>query len=374
MKEKVCIVTSSMMTINAFLVAPIKKLSEQYDVSVVVNDSEANLEQSLKGIVTVISVNVERKISPIDDLSALIKLIALFKKQDFKLIHSVTPKAGLLAMLAAFFCQTKHRIHIFTGQVWATKTGISKFILKKIDRSVALLATDILVDSQSQKTFLINEGVVSQKKASILASGSISGVNTKKFRPNSAVKAAIRKELGISLNDTVFLFIGRLSRDKGILDLAEAFESLGDPASQLVVVGPDEDDLLHEVKSKLVNNHARLHIVGFSNKPEDYMAASDVLCLPSYREGFGSVIIEAAAVGIPAIGSRIYGIEDAIVDNETGLLFEARNKQALTFCMKKISAKPLMLQLGSNANARAEKEFSSELLAQEWLSYYRAKL
>lgn len=364
-----------MMTINAFLVAPIKKLSQQYDVSIVVNGSEENLAFDLKGLVTVIPIKVERKILPIADLSALIKLIRLFKEQDFKLVHSITPKAGLLAMLASFICRINHRTHTFTGQVWVTKTGVNRFILKQFDALIALLATNILVDSESQQSFLINEGVVSQKKSTVLAQGSISGVDVLRFKPDAFAKQSIRRELGINDDDTVFLFIGRLNRDKGILDLAEAFEALDDTKSQLVIVGPDEGDISLEVQHQLIKKKKQVHFVGFSDKPEAYMAAADVLCLPSYREGFGSVIIEAAAVGIPAIGSQIYGVEDAIVDNETGLLFEVGNKPALKCCMKKIASdKRLVARLGRNARTRAVNEFSSDILAEHWLNYYKVRL
>ena len=171
------------------------------------------------------------------------------------------------------------------------------------------------------------------------------------------------------------MFLGRLNRDKGVLDLASAFAAMENKDSHLLFVGPDEEGIRTEIEQILVNYTDKVHFIAFSTKPEHYMSSADILCLPSYREGFGSVVVEAAAVGIPTIGSRIYGIEDAIVDESTGLLFEVKNWQALQACMERIVLdKVLLNKLGSNAKKRAEKMFSNQFLAGEWLSYYKARL
>jgi glycosyltransferase involved in cell wall biosynthesis len=244
-----------------------------------------------------------------------------------------------------------------------------------MDCIIARLATDILVDSVSQRQFLLNEGVVSTGKSSVLAHGSISGVDIIRFKPDEKVRLRIRQKFSIKNEETVFLFIGRLNRDKGVLDLALAFANLTTLNSHLLIVGPDEADIRLEMEALLKNCLERVHFVGYSNEPEHYMAAADVLCLPSYREGFGSVVIEAAAVGIPAIGSKIYGVEDAIVDEQTGLLFSAGSREQLGITMAAMSVdKILREKLGSNARKRVLAEFSSELLASAWLDYYKIKL
>ena len=362
------------MTINSFLLKPIKRLSEHYDVTIIINGRSEDISEYLDDV-TILSISIERKISPLRDMIALFQLIKILWEHDFQLVHSVTPKAGLLAMMASFFSRVPTRVHIFTGQVWAIRKGLSRWILKLMDCIIARLATDILVDSVSQRQFLLNEGIVSTGKSSVLAHGSISGVDIIRFKPDEKVRLRIRQKFSIKNEETVFLFIGRLNRDKGVLDLALAFANLTTLNSHLLIVGPDEADIRLEMEALLKNCLERVHFVGYSNKPEHYMAAADVLCLPSYREGFGSVVIEAAAVGIPAIGSKIYGVEDAIVDEQTGLLFSAGSREQLGITMAAMSVdKILREKLGSNARKRVLAEFSSELLASAWLDYYKIKL
>lgn len=365
------------MTVNAFLREPIRRLGGYYLVNVAVNGKPEELLPGFEGAVTVLPVPIERKMSPLRDLSALFQMISLFRRHDFQIVHSVTPKAGLLAMMAAFFAGVEIRIHTFTGQVWATRSGLSRWLLKNLDRLIGLMATHLLVDSASQRRFLLDEGVISAEKSSVLAKGSISGVDIIRFKSNPVARSRIRGELQIKDGDTVFLFLGRLNRDKGLLDLASAFAEAakGCARIRLLVVGPDEENLLPEIVRLAGDGVSGVHFVGHSNQPEEYMAAADVLCLPSYREGFGNVIIEAAAVGIPAIGSRIYGIVDAIVENQTGLLFEAGNVLELQSCISALAKSPERREyLGKHARERVLSDFTSEALASAWLAYYRTLL
>lgn len=375
MKKKICFVVSSTMTVNAFLQEPIRYLSKYYQVYVAVNGSVDALSPSLKKKVTVLPVSIERKISFRHDLRALFQLFCIFRKYNFHSVHSVTPKAGLLAMLAAFLSGVKIRTHTFTGQVWVTSKGLKRWFFKGMDCMIALFATNILVDSASQRQFLLDEKVVSAAKSSVLAQGSISGVDIDRFKPNEKARSKIRKELAIDNGAFAFLFIGRLNRDKGVLDLAIAFSRIAKKGVHMLIVGPDEAGIQKEMEVLLEHCKEQVHFIGFSDLPEDYMAAADVLCLPSYREGFGSVVIEAAAVGIPAIGSKIYGVEDAIADGYSGLLFPAGNPAELSMCMEKIVADNEFTKLlGSNARKRVFEQFTSEYLASAWLAYYQDRL
>ena len=362
------------MTVNAFLQQPIKRLSEFYDVHVALNLNPDESLSGLEGLVTILPVGIERKISPYRDFLALMQLVSLFRRHNFDVVHSITPKAGLLAMLAAFIAGIDTRIHTFTGQVWATRSGIGRWMLKNFDRLIGLFATRILVDSPSQRQFLLDEKVISVGKSSVLHKGSLSGVDLERFRLNSDARVTLRQGMGFSDNDVVFLFIGRLNRDKGVVDLASAFCRVAEtyPNVKLLIVGPDEENIAAEIKRITLGCAAQVYFVGFSNKPEDIMSSADVLCLPSYREGFGNVVIEAAAVGIPTIGSRIYGITDAVVDGETGLLFEVKNVPALESCIRTLAAdNEFRTRLGRQAINRVHKDFSSDQLGLAWLNYYR---
>lgn len=375
MNEKICVVVSSPMTVNAFLQKPLLSLCKHYEIYVVANISNKDEWVGLGDAVISIPIAIERRIKPWHDLIALWQLIALFRRHRFKSVHSVTPKAGLLAMVAAYFAGIEIRIHTFTGQVWVTRKGLSRFVLKSLDKLIAKFGTYALVDSHSQRQFLLAENVLDEAKSGVLAMGSISGVDVIRFSPNSAARERIRAEFGVADDETLFLFLGRLNRDKGILDLAAAFAAMDAESSHLLVVGPDEEQMTQQIEALTTNCKERVHFIGYSSQPEEYMAAADVLCLPSYREGFGSVIIEAAAVGIPAIASRIYGLTDAVQENQTGLLFEARDMAGLSAAMERLTSDvELRTKLGEQAQARARNEFSSEKLATAWLAFYKARI
>ncbi|MFC1626395.1 glycosyltransferase family 4 protein [Pseudomonadota bacterium] len=370
---KVCIVVASEMTVKAFLKEQIIALSRRYDVTLVVNSDLPNFAEQNGLPIKVIPLAIERSINPIADLQALYRLVCIFRQHRFDLIHSVTPKAGLLAMLAGKMAGVSFRMHTFTGQVWATRHGLSRILLKTMDRLMVWSATHLLADSASQKRFLIEQGVSRSDKINVLADGSISGVDVERFRPDSSAGSVMREQLGLSEDDILLLFLGRLNRDKGVLDLAASFAAVAGRCKQLhlLFVGPDEGGLKEEIKLVCAAYGERIHFVGYTDRPESCFAAADIFCLPSYREGFGSVIIEAAACGLPAIGSRIYGISDAIRDGETGLLFEAGSVDELSGAIERMAQYPEQRHaMGQAALKRARNHFPTKRLVQAWLDYY----
>jgi len=371
--ERLCFVVASEMTVKAFLKEQIIALSKSYDVTLILNTKCMDFAEQNGLRVEVIPLVIERSINPIADLRALFRLVSIFRKCHFDIIHSITPKAGLLAMLASRIIGVRFRIHTFTGQVWATRKGFSRLLLKTMDCLLAASATEVLADSDSQRQFLIEQGVVRKEKISVLADGSISGVNAERFKPDYNIRAAIRNQLSIADDQVILLFLGRLNKDKGVLDLAQAFANLADSNDllHLLLVGPDEGGLTEEIKQIAKYYRNRVHFVSYTDKPESFFAAVDIFCLPSYREGFGSVIIEAAACAIPAIGSNIYGISDAICNEKTGLLFQAGDKQALATKIEQLVSNPeLRLSMGQAALMRARKDFSTKRLVEAWLNYY----
>lgn len=375
--KKVCFVVSSETTVTAFLLHQIAALSRHYEVSVVANTLDTGfLERHGLGA-KVFPVPVERKVSPLRDLRALIILARLFRGQRFDAVHSVSPKAGLLAALAGVLSRIPIRIHTFTGQVWVTRRGLPRFLLKSADKVLAYLATHILVDSHSQRNFLLAEKVIPRDRSYVLANGSISGVDASRFRPDPEARSMIRGGESIPETDTLFLFLGRMNRDKGVLDLAEAFSRLRAARDyvHLIFVGRDEENMLPRIREICSSCANAIHHVDYTDVPERYMAGADVLCLPSYREGFGSVVIEAAAAGIPAIATRIYGITDAIEEGVTGLLYETGNVDQLTDRMKYLVEDPVQRRrLGEKARVRILRDFSQETVTRALLDYYQAAL
>jgi glycosyltransferase involved in cell wall biosynthesis len=265
------------------------------------------------------------------------------------------------------------RIHTFTGQVWANKGEPSRSVLKLFDRLLAYCSTHILVDSFSQRDFIVSEKVVVERKTRVIANGSICGVDTTKFKHDVIFRKEIRKSHTIPESDIVFLFLGRLTMDKGILDLVEAFSEINKKYlnTHLMIVGPDEEGMKKRVIEIYKSCSDNLHFEHYTDAPEKFMAAADVFCLPSYREGFGMTIIEAGSVGIPSIGTRIYGITDAIEEGITGYLFAPHNVDELASKMLIMVEQPDMRKrMGIQARERVKKSFSKELVTTAFIDFY----
>jgi lipopolysaccharide/colanic/teichoic acid biosynthesis glycosyltransferase/glycosyltransferase involved in cell wall biosynthesis len=372
-KRRICVVVASEMTVRAFLVRQLRAMQSVYDLTVVVNTANVALLHELGIDGRLASIAIERQVSIWRDLGALWSLYRLFRNSRFDLVHSMTPKAGLLGMAAAWMTRVPIRIHTFTGQVWATRRGASRWFLRLCDVLIARVATETLADSPSQRAFLVAEDVASMSAMGVLGKGSVGGVDLATFKPDSTVRQAVRKRLGVQPEEVLLLFVGRLTRDKGVLDLAQAFRSVADQQSQvrLVIVGPDEESLRPAMSSACEAHINRVQFFEETDRPQDFMAAADVLCLPSYREGIGVVIIEAAGCGVPAVASRIYGIVDAVEEGRTGLLHPAGDVAALTTELLRIARDGQLRQsLGSAARLRTEREFAADRMVAAHLSFY----
>ncbi|MEI7432083.1 MAG: glycosyltransferase family 4 protein [Betaproteobacteria bacterium] len=376
MKE-ICFVLTTPYADNAFLLGHLRALADSYHVSLCVNSSLYPISPLLDHRVKVFDIGIERKISPLKDLTTLWKLFCLFRRIGFDAVHSLTPKAGLLAMLAAFLARVPRRYHTFTGQLWVNKTGFGRLFFKRIDWLIAIIASRIFTDSQSQCLLLEREGVVSGGEASVLGLGSICGVDSERFRLDPIMRASTRCTLHAANNTCIFLYVGRLVRDKGVFDLIQAFSKLLGQTDNVAlwVVGPDEDGLLQELRELSGLNDDRVFWLDATLEPERYMVAADALILPSYREGFPMVILEAAACGIPSIGYRIDGVIDAIKDGETGVLVPKGSVDALTEAMYSLTKNmSYRNELGRNAIEHVKNNFSGNAVTAAWVCFYRQEL
>jgi glycosyltransferase involved in cell wall biosynthesis len=372
-KKRVAIVVTSVLMVKFFLVEHIRALSKQYDLTLILKNDYPEILKEIRLPVKIIEIPIERKISVLRDFYTLIRLIKIFSREKFNLVHTATPKAGLLGMLAAWLVRVPIRIHTFQGEVWSTKTGIYRLLLKFMDYLVGHLATKLTIVSKTEKDFLVKEGVILAKKSSVLLKGSISGVNLSKFKYNYARREKIRSSLGIAEDQTVFIYVGRINREKGIVELLSAFQKLKSKLlkSRLLIIGIDENDFFERFISENPEIKDSIDFIPFSQNPEQFMLASDVIVLPSHREGFGMVIIEAAGIGIPAIGSNIYGIQDAIVNRNTGLLFEKKCIMDLFEKMKWMVENPdARTLMGVNARKRVEKFFNQRDVVNAMLDFY----
>lgn len=371
--KKICFITAVHGSAYSFLRDHMAALQKEYKVYYVCNEPDVNnIMVSCDGYHC---VNIQRRISLVKDLKALWQLYRYFRKEQFASVHSVTPKAGLLTSIAAFFARVPVRVHIYTGQVWANKKGFMKFLLKSMDRLIYLFDNQILVDGEGQRQFLINNRVISQTHSRVLGSGSICGVNLERFNPSSEVRARKRKELGIGVSKTVFVFMGRLNRDKGVYELLNAFDRLAQVRDDvyLLLFGNDEEsvsDTFHLYSN--LKNGENFCYYGATSEPHKMLQAGDVFVLPTYREGFGSSVIEASALGLPVICSDAYGVMDAMVDDVTGLRCRVGDIDSLLSAMQTLANdKKKQKRLGDNGRKRVLSEFDGATVTENWVKFYK---
>lgn len=328
-------------------------------------DKELNISKEI--------INIERDINPLKDLVSVFELYRFLNKAKPNVVHSSTPKAGIVTAIAAYFARVPVRIHTFTGQRWETLTGFKRKLLISLDKLISRLNTWCYTDSPSQTKYLQDLGILDPQKSSCLGSGSFGGIDPEKYSKRDSIVS--REKLGIKQSDYVISFVGRITRDKGIVELVEAFIELQKTFSDshLLLIGSFEEHLdpLPDEIVKKIKNGKNIHFVGFQNHPEDYLRLSDVMCLPSYREGFGTVVLESALLGIPTIGTDIIGLRDAIVHQETGLLVKVRDVSSLVDALTRLAEDSVLRKsLGEQAKNRVIRDFNYQRLADLLLNDY----
>ena len=361
-KPKIVIVSTIASSINAFMLCHIKKISKNYNILICCKDAKL-LKKKIPNNVHLINLNFCRKPNVLIDLRIFFLLTYLLIKNKPFLSISISPKAGFLTALSSFITRVPCRIHWFTGQVWITKKGLVREFYKIIDKIIFNLSLHVLVDSPSQRKFLISNNIISKNKSSVLLNGSVGGVNIKKFIFKNSTRILKRKKFKIAKDDFVFLYLGRINKDKGIIDLIESFKKIQELQGVfLFLVGPIEDkNIMH-----LIKNNKKIIYINKTFSPEKWYPIADIFCLPSYREGFGSTIIEAASCNLPSLGSNIYGIKDAIIKKQTGFFHKAGCitdiKKKMLFVIKN---KNLLKTYGRKARRRVEANFDQNLLTEK---------
>jgi len=369
--KKMCLVAAVPQSIQLFMSDVARNAAKSFDVTVASHPSGTHLTEILG--LPYYPVIIERKPAPLSDLKSLIALIVFFRKNRFDLVHSITPKTGLLSMLAAFLTGTPLRVHTFTGQVWLNKRGLKRSFFKWMDKLIVLLSTNILVDSPSQRDFLQKEGVLKNGQGVVLNKGSICGVDTSLFKRDIAARERLRNQASLPKDAIVVTFMARLTEQKGILELAEAFERLATyyPNLYLWVIGPEESVSYSQVLKKASSHSNRIHRSEFTTEPAAYLSASDILCLPSHMEGFGQVIVNASACELPVVATRIIGVRDAVEENVTGLLYSAGNINELTQSLSQlIDNCQLRTKFGLAGRTRVINHFEQSLITDLTINFY----
>ena len=323
--------------------------------------------------VKTLEVPMERRMSPRKDLKSLLQLIKVFKNEQPDMVHSMTPKAGLLCMLAAWITRVPRRVHTFTGLVWPTATGLSRKILMFTDWITCACATHIIPEGQGVMNDLQQH--ITKKPMKVLGYGNVRGVDMTRFsrRPEVLSKAkAFLKE-----STFTYIFVGRLVRDKGINELVEAFEQLQSkyPNIRLLLVGEYEsslDPLKQETLDKIKSTPA-IEAVGpqYGDDLLAYYAASDCFVFPSYREGFPNTVLEAGAMGLPSIVTDINGSREIIEHGKNGVIIPSKDVNALYQVMEQMLLdKQNTLSMAENARAIIAERFEQSFVQKCLYDFY----
>jgi len=318
-----------------------------------------------------------RKITPFQDLICIWKLYQLFKREKPDIVHTHTPKAGLLGMIAAKFSGQKIRIHTLAGIPYMAAEGTKKGLLVQVEKWTYSSSTEVWPNSEGLKSFVLEEKLCEPEKLRVIGKGSSNGVDLEKFKrdvlkENHLVAATMRILPGE--DDFIILSVGRMVRDKGIEELVNAFlESKIYSMSKLVLLGSFEQELdpISIDLIKTIRENPRIVQIDWSDHVAHYMALADVLVHPSHREGFPNVLLEAGAMELPVICSDIIGNRDIISQQKTGLIFPVKEKsvlkEALEFAFVK---RDKMAQLARNLNKEVQENYDRKSIHQALLANY----
>lgn len=388
------------ISLNFLLRGQLNFLSNYFEV-IGISSTGLELEEVQKReVIKTLAVDMERGIAPLKDLISLFKLYQQIKKEKPTIVHSITPKAGLLTMLAGKMAGVPIRMHTFTGLIFPTRTGVMQKLLIKMDQLLCWAATNIYPEGNGVKKDLINYKITS-KPLKILANGNVNGIDLEYFsKKNISIdqQNQLKQDLQIAENDFVFVFVGRLVGDKGINELVQAFQILetrnqesaslvsnlealvpspqslvSSKVPKLLLVGPLESDLdpLKEETLKEITANPNIISVGFQKDVRPFFAISDALVFPSYREGFPNVVMQAGAMELPAIVTDINGCNEIIEDGKNGLIIPPKNVDALRAAMEKIVMdQTLYSQLKQHARSMITSRYEQQVVWDAILEEY----
>lgn len=339
MKEKILRITTVPMSLASLLKGQLKYVSEHFEVIGISSPEDGFLEDiGKRENVKVIPVEMTRKITPVKDLVAVYKLFKIIKKEKPFIVHSHTPKAGTLSMLAAFLAKTPHRLHTIAGLPLVEATGFKRFVLNAVEKLTYSCATKIYPNSYGLVDIILKNKFTTKDKLKVLANGSSNGIDTTHFDPSlydqnfkNELKAS--PKLNIKNDDYVFIYVGRLVKDKGVNELVKAFNLIENPENsiKLLLVGWYEDDLdpLSLETEASIKSNKNIITTGWVADVRPYFSIANALIFPSYREGFPNVVLQAAAMGLISIVTDINGCNEIVENGNNGFVIPTKNYKAI---------------------------------------------
>lgn len=379
MKQKIIRITTVPISLEKLLSGQLQFMSSFYKV-IAVSAQKENLERLGKNQgIDVFFLEMTRKITPLKDVLAVIKLYFFLKKTRPFIVHSHTPKAGIVGMLAAKLAGVPHRLHTVAGLPLLEVTGLKRRVLDAVEKFTYSCATMVYPNSLGLKKIILDNNYCDSKKLKVLANGSSNGIDTSYFNPelySDEQNLKLKNELGIQADDFVFIFVGRLVKDKGINEMVAAFEHVQKENTKvkLLLIGDYENDLdpLNSQTVESINNNPSIIAAGFKNDVRPYLAIANVLVFPSYREGFPNVVMQAGAMGLPSIVSDINGCNEIIIDQENGLIIPVKDEMAIFLAMKKVvSNSSLTSTMISNSRQMIVSRYEQKVVWEAILSEYR---
>lgn len=372
-KKKVLRVSTIPLSLNLLLKGQLKMLNEEYEVVAVSSPGEDLKAVAEREGVRTVELPMERRISLLKDIRSLWAMIKLIRKEKPWMVYSLTPKAGLVTMIAGKLCGVPVRVHMFTGLVFPTATGLKRQILMFTDRLTCFCATVVNPEGQGVKRDL-ERYHISSKPLTIIGNGNINGLDMDFYdrTPEVLEKAKAYQKEGT----TTYCFVGRIVGDKGINELVSAFKSLHaeHPATRLLLVGPFEENLdpVSEETRNTIKTLPAIEAVGWQSDVRPFLAASDVFVFPSYREGFPNVVMQAGALGLPSIVTDINGSNEIIKHGENGIIIPSKDEEALYQTLKDTLKNPgKWKKIAANARESIARRYEQQMLWREIKKFYK---
>lgn len=379
MKKKLTRVTTIPLSLEKLLGGQMSFMKDFYKVKAVSSDNDKLQEVGKVEGVETYWIDLTRKITPIKDILAVWKMYNFLKKEKPFIIHSHTPKAGMVSMLAAKLAGVPNRLHTVAGLPLLETSGLKRIVLDIVEKLTYLCATKVYPNSNALKKIIIDNKLVKEDKLKVIGYGSSNGINldyfnSKNFTPEDSEN--LKNKLGITKKDFVYIFVGRIVRDKGINELVESFIQVQKthPNTKLLLVGPFESDLdpIKLENLKEIKENINIIEVGYVNDVRPYFLISNLLVFPSYREGFPNVVMQAAAMGLPCIVSDINGCNEIIQQNINGIIIPVKDVLNLTIKMKELLLnESLYLKLKNQARESVEDRYEQKFIWQEILKEYK---
>lgn len=377
-KPKLIRITTVPISLDKLLTGQLRFMNSFYEVIAVSSDNKYLKKIGDQEEIRTFHVEMSRKITPVKDIIAVLKLFFFLRKEKPFIVHTHTPKAGIVGMLAAALAGVPHRLHTVAGMPLIEATGFKRKVLNFVERLTYSFATKIYPNSHGLTDIILDNHFCKPDKIKVLANGSSNGIDTSYFNPDlysDTQNAALRAQLNTNQTDFIFVFVGRLVADKGINELVLAFEKLShkNPKVKLLLVGDYETDLdpLSPETLAIIQNNKGIVAVGFQSDVRPYLAISDALVFPSYREGFPNVVMQAGAMGLPSIVTDINGCNEIIQHPKNGIIIPIKNATAIFESMQSMISNPTTPQEKQNNRAMIVDRYEQCLVWEAILEEYR---